>query len=68
MLKVHYTEHIQFNPKRAWVVLGPDRSVVSLHTTKGAAEKEAISLRVKNPDMEITFTRCVVLPNFTINN
>ena len=66
---VNYTEHIQFTPKRAWVVLGPDRAIVSLHTTKGEAEKKAISLRMQNPDMDdITFTRCVVLPNFTVSN
>jgi hypothetical protein len=68
MLKMHYTEHIQFAPRRAWVVLGPDRVIVSLHTTKGEAEKAATTIRVQNPDMDITFTKCVVLPNFTVTN
>lgn len=67
MAKLHYTEHIQFQPERAWVVLGPERRVLSLHVSKREAEKHAIALQVETPHLDVTFTRCVVLPNFSID-
>lgn len=67
MSKVYYTEQMKFEPVRAWVVLAGDaREVVSLHKSKSKAEREAIAMKIEQPNIEVTFTKCVVMPDFKI--
>jgi len=61
-----YTEHIKFAPSRAWVVLGPKRKILGLHLEKDAAEHQCTAILVGDPDADVTFTKCVVMPNFAI--
>lgn len=65
--KIYYTEHIKFEPMKAWAVVGgPDRRVIGLHHSRRAAEKQCITALVDNPEADVTFTKCVVLPNFSL--
>ena len=66
MAKVYYTEHLTFDPKRAWVLLDAERKVIGLFTDKAKAEHAAISALVDAPNSGVTFTRCVVMPNFAV--
>ena len=66
MSKIYYTEHIKFEPARAWVVLGTGNKIIGFHAGKADAEKQCITARVKDPDADVTFTKCVVLPNFSL--